>query len=206
MKEINNAYDILSDPVARAKYDRTLLTQKDTSSSAQTAPAQKSERHPDKNSSNGRTQKKPNVPEGRVLKSDGRFTAYDNGTVLDKLMNLMWAYKDNGYDINWFNAKSYCKNYRDGGYTDWRMPTLEEVKEGLYDATKSRSRPETETWDIHVATELIDITRYYLWTSDTEVFDDGEFAGNFCFSEGKCFGDDFEDDKGFRILPVRSVK
>jgi len=44
----------------------------------------------------------------------------------------MWAAKDSGSDINWANAKSYCKNYRGGGYTDWRMPTQDELA-SLYD-------------------------------------------------------------------------
>jgi hypothetical protein len=56
---------------------------------------------------------------------DGRFIAYNNGTVLDMSTNLMWAARDNGGNINWANAKSYCENYRGGGYTDWRMPTKE---------------------------------------------------------------------------------
>ncbi len=34
------------------------------------------------------------------IKRDGRFIAYDNGTVLDTSTNLMWAAKDNGEDIN----------------------------------------------------------------------------------------------------------
>ena len=67
---------------------------------------------------------------------DGRFIAYDNGTVLDTKTNLMWAAKDNGSDINWADAKSYCENYRGGGYTDWRMPTTDELA-GLYDAAKT---------------------------------------------------------------------
>ena len=69
---------------------------------------------------------------------DGRFIAYDNGTVFDMKTNLMWAAKDNGSDIEWQDAKFYCENYRGGGYKDWRMPTLDEL-EGLYDAKKSRS-------------------------------------------------------------------
>jgi hypothetical protein len=56
----------------------------------------------------------------------GRFIAYDNGTVLDTRSNLMWAAKDNGSKVTWQDAKSYCANYRGGGYTDWRMPTLDE--------------------------------------------------------------------------------
>ena len=67
---------------------------------------------------------------------DGRFIAYDNGTVLDTRTNLMWAAKDNGSDINWAEAKSYCENYRGAGYTDWRMPTQDELA-GLYDAAKT---------------------------------------------------------------------
>jgi hypothetical protein len=34
------------------------------------------------------------------VRRDGRFIAYDNGTVLDTKTNLMWAAKDNGSDIN----------------------------------------------------------------------------------------------------------
>jgi hypothetical protein len=43
----------------------------------------------------------------------------------------------NGYKINWYDAKSYCENYRSGGYTDLRMPTLDELA-GFYDASKSQ--------------------------------------------------------------------
>jgi hypothetical protein len=65
---------------------------------------------------------------------DGRFIAYDNCTVLDTSSDLMWAAKDNGSDMNWTNAKSYCRNYRGGGYKDWRMPTQAELAH-LYDGT-----------------------------------------------------------------------
>ena len=54
---------------------------------------------------------------------DGRFIAYENETVLDTKTKLMWAAKDNGSPLNWGDAKSYCENYRGGGYTNWRMPT-----------------------------------------------------------------------------------
>jgi len=72
----------------------------------------------------------------KEIGKDGRFTAYDDGTVLDTRTGLMWAAKDNGADINWPNAKRYCENYRGGGYTDWRMPTQDELA-GLYDSSKS---------------------------------------------------------------------
>ena len=99
---------------------------------------------------------------------DGRFIAYNNGTVLDTSTNLMWAAKDNGEDITWQPAKSYCENYHGGGYTNWRMPTQNELA-GLYDANKSRPAACNRSHEIHVATELIDITCLNTWTSETPV-------------------------------------
>ncbi len=57
-----------------------------------------------------------------------RFVAYDNGTVKDLVTGLMWASRDNGGPISWRGAKEYCRNYKGGGYKDWRMPTTEELK------------------------------------------------------------------------------
>ena len=66
---------------------------------------------------------------GNLRETDryGRFIAYANGTVLDTRTNLMWASKDYGYDINWKDANRFCEDYRGGGYTDWRMPTRDEL-------------------------------------------------------------------------------
>lgn len=68
----------------------------------------------------------------------GRFIAYDNGTVLDTLTNRMWAAKDNGSDIDGANAKSYYENYRGCGYSDWRMPTQDELA-NIYDRLCGRT-------------------------------------------------------------------
>ncbi len=88
---------------------------------------------------------------------DSRFIAYNNGTVIDTLTKLMWAAKDNGENINWADAKSYCENYRGGGYTDWRMPTQDELA-GLYDTAKTY-RSDCGSNDLHL-TELIRLTCY----------------------------------------------
>jgi hypothetical protein len=133
--------------------------------------------------------------------SDGRFIAYDNGTVLDTKTNLMWAANDNGSNISWANAKSYCENYRGGGYTDWRMPTLDELEE-LYDASKSRPAACYTRNGIHVATELIDITCFCPWTSETS----GSEASYFSFSYGKRNWNNQSGDSISRALPVRSGK
>ncbi|MCG6534052.1 MAG: caspase family protein [Syntrophales bacterium LBB04] len=145
------------------------------------------------------------VSKANEIKRDGRFIAYDNGTVLDTQTNLMWAAKDNGYHINWQGAKSYCENYRGGGYTDWRMPTQDELA-GLYDAGKtyqSECRGLFMTQDIHL-TELIRLTCYLAWASETSTRD--PFAAIFSFKNG----DRFMIHRGTidieRALPVRSGK
>jgi hypothetical protein len=91
---------------------------------------------------------------------DGRFIAYDNGTVLDTSTNLMWAAKDNGSYIDWPRANKYCENYRGGGYTDWRMPTQDELR-GLYDRDKNY---ESDCGvDVHITTKLIHLSCCCPW-------------------------------------------
>jgi hypothetical protein len=93
---------------------------------------------------------------------DGHFIAYDNGTVLDTKTKLMWAAKDNGNTLNWVDAKYYCENYRGGGYTDWRMPTQNELA-GLYDETKTYKADNGKTFHL---TKLIHLTSFVVWTSE----------------------------------------
>lgn len=138
--------------------------------------------------------------EAREKARDGRFIAYDNEAVLDTRTNLMWAAYDNGSDLNWKNAKSYCNNYRGGGYNDWRMPTQDELAT-LYDASKLRLNDNRV--EIHVATMLIDITSGFLWASDTRA----ARAAYFCFfREGIPGWEEKLFVNSMRVLPVRSAK
>ncbi|MCX5855704.1 MAG: DUF1566 domain-containing protein [Deltaproteobacteria bacterium] len=130
----------------------------------------------------------------RETGGDGRFIAYENGTVLDTSTNLMWAAKDNGSDINWANAKSYCENYRGGGYTDWRMPTQDELA-GLYDSGKKNRH------GYHV-TDLIEITMCCPWASETR----GSDAAYFYFDIGTRYWCHHSGVFNARALPVRFGK
>ena len=40
---------------------------------------------------------------------------------------LMWATVDNGCDVNWDQARTYSQGLVRGGYSDWRLPELEEL-------------------------------------------------------------------------------
>lgn len=132
----------------------------------------------------------PDVSTANENGKEGRFIIYENGTVLDTSTNLMWATKDNGADINWKDAKSYCENYRGGGYTDWRMPTQVEL-ERLY---KSK-------------TKQIKLTNDVVWASETRSIPIS-YAAYFDFFYGKRRWWPIKKEGGysFRVLPVRSGK
>jgi len=151
-------------------------------------------------------------PSGQKVKQrrDDRFIAYDNGTVLDTRTNLMWAATDNGSGINWHDAEKYCNAYRGGGHTDWRMPTQDELA-GLYDANKSRPVTCNGNYNIHVATELIDITCVSPWTSETRtkfiVLTPQAEAAIFSFvNGGRIWAIKSLDSYIVRALPVRTAK
>jgi hypothetical protein len=125
---------------------------------------------------------------------DGRFIAVEDKTVLDTRTNLMWAAKDNGININWQGAKSYCESYRGGGYTDWRLPTQVELAE-LYDGTVNGKN------GYHL-TILIELSSCCSWTFEMRRFE----ATYFDFYNGSRYWCPQSYGYNRRALPVRSVK
>ena len=139
------------------------------------------------------------------LDRDGRFIAYNNGTVLDTKTNLMWAARDNGKMISWQEAKSYCANYHGGGYKDWRMPTQDELL-GLYDASKGYYPDCVQLGGGHVhLTMLIHLSCDVVFASETrETVYSTEYAFVY-FSTGR--GGWVSPKRAILwVLPVRSVK
>ena len=114
----------------------------------------------------------------------GLYTLKKPQTVLDTSTNLMWAAKDNGGGINWADAKTYCENYRGGGYTDWRIPTLNELA-GLYASGAHKDKVLITGW---------------VWASEIS----GSYAVGFDFNGGGKGLTHQSGDAGTRALPVRS--
>lgn len=112
--------------------------------------------------------KSPSVSTAGETGRDGRLIDNNDGTLLDTRTNLMWAAKgsgENGWStIDWANAKKYCEDYRGGGYSDWRMPTLDEMS-GLY-ASGSHKGQRHMNW---------------VWASETR----DSYAAYFFFGDGK---------------------
>jgi hypothetical protein len=50
----------------------------------------------------------------------------------DSSTGLVWAANDNGKDVTWDNALKYCRNLSLAGYSDWRLPSIDELQ-GIYD-------------------------------------------------------------------------
>jgi hypothetical protein len=60
--------------------------------------------------------------------------ALQHPTWTDQEASLMWTRKDNGRDVDWDAADSYCKNLSLDGFSGWRLPTIREIA-SVYDRT-----------------------------------------------------------------------
>jgi hypothetical protein len=127
-----------------------------------------------------------------VSNAADRFVANGDGTVSDKKTGLMWAANDNGDLISWPKALTYSQNYNGGGFTDWRMPTLSELK-SLYEPGEKNSG------GYHM-TKLIKTTAATCWASDTR----GYKAARFNFTYGQVYWLRKSYSGSSRVLPVRS--
>lgn len=56
------------------------------------------------------------------------------GYWVDSSTGLMWAAKDNGQNITWKKAMRYCRNLQLAGYSDWKLPTIDQLH-GIYDGS-----------------------------------------------------------------------
>lgn len=128
-------------------------------------------------------------------KRQGWLIDNNNGTVTDPETGLMWAAEDNGHDITWDDAKAYCENFRGGGHSDWRMPTMSELQR-LY---KSGSGYEANGYTVYI-TELIRLTSYWVWSSEAS----GSSAAYFYFNGGGRYSLDRSYSNNGRVLPVRA--
>jgi hypothetical protein len=69
---------------------------------------------------------------------------------------LTWS-NSIGKELTWDEAKKFAKDCRDGGFKDWRLPTISELQ-NVFDYEKGENK--IEGWDFENA-------GYYYWSSTT---------------------------------------
>ena len=55
-----------------------------------------------------------------------------------KIGNLYWS-KRSANKMNWDSAKQYCENLNEGGYTDWRLPNIDELRKTIKNCSDTQS-------------------------------------------------------------------
>jgi hypothetical protein len=70
---------------------------------------------------------------------------------IDPSTGLMWPARDNGKAVTWHTATNYCHSLRLAGYSDWRLPTLDELT-SLVDKAPSTTQQTgaIETFSINI--------------------------------------------------------
>ncbi|QPJ66351.1 MAG: DUF1566 domain-containing protein [Candidatus Nitrohelix vancouverensis] len=142
-----------------------------------------------------------------VQSEDKRFTDHQDGSITDTQTGLMWFKNDSylqiGHWLSWLESIMYIKQMNDtsfAGYSDWRMPTVEELKT-LYEPEKVNSQ--------QAGTEMI---MYFdpifgkngsgsLWSSTSN----GAYnAFGVVFNTGKAFSSNRSNKARKGVRPVRN--
>jgi len=145
------------------------------------------------------------LPTGFVLWDDNpRFAVWDHNTegdtsddvVLDTWYNLMWV-RDAGISWigNWNAAVSYCDNLVHGNRTDWRLPTVTDLRKLTlpYPSSTSPALPDGHPF--------INVQLYWYWSST-------EYNSSWAYYMDMKWGfSGLYIDKGywFNIWPVRDA-
>ncbi len=55
-----------------------------------------------------------------------------------KIGNLIWSDRSSN-TMNWSSAKQYCEDLTEGGYTDWRLPNIDELRTIIKNCSKTET-------------------------------------------------------------------
>jgi hypothetical protein len=88
------------------------------------------------------------------------FVDNSDGTVTDKLTNLMWLQNGDGIKRDWEESIQYCEDLEHAGHTDWKLPSNKELSSTV-DLRKQRPAIDTQFFPD------TDYTAYY-WSRTPE--------------------------------------
>ena len=122
-----------------------------------------------------------------------RFELSANGaTVIDHRTVLMWTQEESPKRLTFAEAESHCTELRTGGFTDWRLPDLEEL-ESIRDITRHKPCLDTSVFKSNSS---------WVW-SRTPTAWSPDFAWVVGFYDGYVYGS-HRDDGAF-VRAVRRV-
>ena len=134
---------------------------------------------------------------------------------------VMWTLKDNGEDISAHEAEGYCKALHTGNYSDWRLPTVLDLK-GIFDPSANRNTPPTtrvihilnngafETlpkgtvWQYHIKGG-IQLTATKVWSSSQDEASAGSKWAYMDFQDGNGYRRKASDKELLRALCIRGT-
>ena len=123
--------------------------------------------------------------------------------VIDHVTGLKW--QDNiaakTVEKNWAEAKNYCQNLSLGGYTDWRLPTVDEL---IYIVDFTPPRYTSAAIDTTVFQNTRSALQSALYWSSSLVVDSESFAWSVDFKYGSGEGDDWDHNSYYHN--VRCVR
>ena len=117
--------------------------------------------------------------------------------IFDEATSLMWQQGGSSERMGFKKFENWIKELNQkgyAGYSDWRLPTLEEAM--------SLMEPELKESDLYIDS-MFDSKRWWIWTSD--LLKGYKYqAWVVTFSNGNCYGITFDDSNYVRA--VRSIK
>ena len=144
------------------------------------------------------------------------------GEWVDPRTHLMWTLKDNGAPTNLKGAFEYCQALRTGGFSDWRIASIEELG-GLYDPKVTRNTvPSTKpiflTYDgkviripagtyvpYHIAGGIT-LTMEQIWSGSQYPQDPGRVGLGWNYTRGESYTEYASEKVVYRVLCVRSYQ
>ena len=90
------------------------------------------------------------------------------GIWLDPKTQLLWTIKDTERTVNWQQATDYCQALTLGSVSDWRLPTISELK-SLYDPSVTKLTHKTILGQLYYRIKgPIELRSIFLWSSNRQ--------------------------------------
>ena len=126
----------------------------------------------------------------------GSFIDNKDGTVTDISTGLMWQQAGSSNEMTWEQALAYCEDMNFAGYTDWRLPTIKELR-SLVDYSRYSPTIDTTYFPNTAASGYWSSTTYANFTSYAWLVDFGNGRGSYGYD-----GDPSKADE----LYIRAVR